>query len=199
MNDPYKVLGVSPNASNDEVKRAYRELVKKYHPDNYVNNPLADLAEEKMKEINEAYDAIMKGRAGGNGNSSGGSSYSGGSYSHGGGAGSRYQNIRRAIAEGNLALAESLLASAAARDAEWNFLMGTVMYQKGWYDNARTYFTRAYSMEPNNPEYAEAMSRKRYGQSGGAYNGMNGACLSPCDCCTMLMCADCMCPSELCC
>ena len=62
--DPYKVLGISPNASDDEVKKAYRELARKYHPDNYVNNPLADLAQEKMKEINEAYDQITKQRYG---------------------------------------------------------------------------------------------------------------------------------------
>ena len=50
--DPYKVLGVTPQTSDDDVKRAYRELARKYHPDNYVNNPLADLAEARMKEIN---------------------------------------------------------------------------------------------------------------------------------------------------
>ena len=65
MNDPYSVLGVDSNASDEEIKRAYRELARKYHPDNYQNNPLADLAEEKMKEINEAYDAINKMRSGG--------------------------------------------------------------------------------------------------------------------------------------
>ena len=65
MKDPYSVLGVSQSASDDEIKRAYRELARKYHPDNYQNNPLADLAEEKMKEINEAYDTITKQRAGG--------------------------------------------------------------------------------------------------------------------------------------
>ena len=63
MRDPYSVLGVRQNASDDEVKKAYRELARKYHPDNYQNNPLADLAEEKMKEINEAYDTITKGRS----------------------------------------------------------------------------------------------------------------------------------------
>ena len=60
--DPYKVLGVTPQTSDDDIKRAYRELARKYHPDNYVNNPLADLAEARMKEINEAYDMIMNER-----------------------------------------------------------------------------------------------------------------------------------------
>ena len=59
MNDPYSVLGVKPDASDQEIKKAYRELARKYHPDNYVDNPLADLAEEKMKEVNEAYEAIQ--------------------------------------------------------------------------------------------------------------------------------------------
>ena len=65
MNDPYVTLGVARTATDEEVKKAYRELARKYHPDNYVNNPLADLAQEKMKEINEAYDAIEKERASG--------------------------------------------------------------------------------------------------------------------------------------
>ena len=65
MTDPYKVLGVSPNATDDEVKDAYRRLARKYHPDNYVNNPLSDLATEKMKEINEAYDEIQRQRKSG--------------------------------------------------------------------------------------------------------------------------------------
>ena len=62
MTDPYQVLGVSPNASDEQIKNAYRELARKYHPDNYANNPLADLAQEKMKEINEAYDQIQRQR-----------------------------------------------------------------------------------------------------------------------------------------
>ena len=67
MTNPYEVLGVSPSASDEEIKKAYRALAKKYHPDNYANSPLADVAEQKMKEVNEAYDMInqmrQKGRA----------------------------------------------------------------------------------------------------------------------------------------
>ena len=60
VNNPYDVLGVPRTATNDEIKKAYRQLCKKYHPDSYVNNPLADLAEEKFKEVQTAYDQIMK-------------------------------------------------------------------------------------------------------------------------------------------
>ena len=62
MNDPYQILNIPPTATDEEVKRAYRDLARKYHPDNYHDNPLADLAQEKMKEINEAYDQIQKQR-----------------------------------------------------------------------------------------------------------------------------------------
>jgi DnaJ-class molecular chaperone len=69
MTDPYKVLGISPNATNEEVKKAYKELALKYHPDKNPG-PMADYAESKMKEINEAYDEILRQRAGGAKNSS---------------------------------------------------------------------------------------------------------------------------------
>ena len=63
MRDPYQVLGVPSTATDEEVKKAYRNLAKKYHPDNYHDDPLADLAQEKMKEINEAYEEIQNQQA----------------------------------------------------------------------------------------------------------------------------------------
>ena len=136
MRDPYEVLGVSPDAGDDEVKRAYRDLARKYHPDNYQNNPLADLAEEKMKEINEAYDAITRGRTVGSG---GGYAQS---YSYGGGASYQQQRqsggagvfiqARQAISRNDLEGAERLLHSAPSRSGEWYFLMGSIAYRRGW-------------------------------------------------------------------
>ena len=64
MTDPYEVLNIPSTATDEEVKKAYRDLARKYHPDNYHDNPLADLAQEKMKEINAAYDAIQRERGG---------------------------------------------------------------------------------------------------------------------------------------
>ena len=144
MRDPYEVLGVSPNASDDEVKRAYRELARKYHPDNYQNNPLADLAEEKMKEVNEAYDAITKARSGG-GSTGGG--YQGGysqsygyqgQYSGGGSSSSAsFAQVRQYINMGNLDGAEQLLRGISSKNGEWYFLMGSIAYRRGWLDEAR--------------------------------------------------------------
>ncbi len=196
MNDPYSVLGVSPSASDDEIKKAYRDLARKYHPDNYQDNPLADLAQEKMKAINEAYDTITRARAGG-------ASHSGQSYSQSYGqqsyadqstsSSATYNQIRQAINAGNLTLAEQLLASIPTRDAEWYFLNGAVAYRKGWMDEAQRNYQTAASMAPGNPEYRQAMQMIRYNGSGvyrtgGYQNGCDG-----CDICTALMCLNCLC------
>lgn len=197
MRDPYEVLGVSPDASDDDVKRAYRVLARKYHPDNYQNNPLADLAEEKMKEINEAYDAITKGRAGGQG-----SGYAQ-SYSYGGGTSSSQQQrqnagagvfaqARQAINRNDLDGAEQLLQGAPSRNGEWYFLMGSIAYRRGWLDEARQNYQIAVQMEPNNMEYRQALGMMRQGGYGYQPN-MAGANCDTMDCCTALMCMNCMC------
>ncbi len=193
MNDPYKVLGVNPDASDDDVKKAYRNLAKKYHPDNYVDNPLADLAQEKMKEINEAYDTITKMRAGGSSSYSSGNSSS---YTDSGSSGSLYGRIRNCINAGNLAQAEQLLNSVSSRDAEWNFLTGSLYYKRGYLDEARTYFQRAVNMNPQNGEYQQALAMAS--SYGTPYRSTGyGAPANPgtdmCDMCTAMMCMNMMC------
>ena len=188
--DPYKLLGVTPQTSDDDVKRAYRELARKYHPDNYVNNPLADLAEQRMKEINEAYDQIMNERSGRGSakSSSGGGAYQQYSY---GQAYNRQQSpqfsqIRAAITQGNLNLAEEMLQRSSQRNAEWYFLMGTVYYRKGWYDEASRCYQQACAMEPNNAEYRSALNMVNMSGTYGGYRPMQHSDL--CDCCANLMC-----------
>ena len=141
MSDPYKVLGVPESASDDEVKRAYRELARKYHPDNYQNNPLADLAEEKMKQINAAYEEINKRRA--NGYATSASRQASSYYEPGYSGADALQQIRRQIQLGNLTEAEALLNRYPDHNAEWYFLRGSIRYQRGWMDDARSDYQRA--------------------------------------------------------
>ncbi len=159
MRDPYQVLGVPSTATDEEVKKAYRDLARKYHPDNYHDNPLADLAQERMKEINEAYEAVQSqrkaARAGGYSGGYGG--YQAGYQSGYQSGGSRYQRIRMAISQGNLNLAEELLNAMTDHDAEWSFLKGAICYRRGWLDEARRYYQNAVNMDPDNQEYQRAL------------------------------------------
>ena len=191
MNDPYAVLGVSKNASDDEIKNAYRELARKYHPDNYSDNPLADLAGEKMKEINDAYDAIMAQRR----NRKSSKSNFEGYYS----ANSSFPEIRSLINQGRYEQAQELLdgVPVQSRNAEWYFLNGTTLYRRGWFDQAYTSFATASRMDPQNTEYRDALNNAK-NQAGQRYNpyrstyGSSGDC-SACDVCQGLICADCCC------
>lgn len=188
--NPYEVLGVSQNASEAEIKSAYRELAKKYHPDNYQDSPLADLAEEKMKEVNEAYEEIMQAKKNGAGASGSGYNYS---------ASSEYANVRSLIQQNRLDEAERILDGVTGdHSAEWYFLRGMCYYRRGWAQQAVQHFQRACTMEPNNMEYRQAlnnMSRQQsYGYGGYNTTGMNQSSqCGVCDVCAGLMCMDCLC------
>ena len=188
MRDPYEVLGVPRSATKDQIKAKYRELAKKYHPDNYAGSPLAETANEKMQEINEAYDAIMSGNAG--------SSYSSrSSY----GAYNDYSQVHELMRRGALDSAEQILESMPqnVRDAQWYYLKGQINHQRGWTDQAFTYFATAYNMEPTNPEYRHAyenLSRQRSGgfRTSSRHNSSSSDC-DTCSICQGLLCADCCC------
>ncbi len=184
MRDPYEVLGVAPDAGEDEVKKAYRELAKKYHPDNYANSEFSDIANEKMKEINEAYDEILRRRAGGGTSSSSSSQQSG-----------QLSRIRQLIAAGRLGEADVLLDGEPNRSAEWHYLKGLVNMYRRNYNDAANYFSRAYQMDPTNTEYATMYNRFRGAQQNYGHFGPTGQYreCNTCDICNTLICADCLC------
>ncbi|MBQ9747252.1 MAG: J domain-containing protein [Clostridia bacterium] len=192
--DPYKVLGVDPAATDEEIKKVYRELVRKYHPDNYANTPLADLANEKMQEINAAYDEIQQLRKAeaqrASYDTTGNSSYGG--YQQYTGS-SDFADIRACISVRNFAEADIRLNAvhAADRNAEWFYLKGVVFRAKGWYFEASKYFDNAYRMEPSNMEYRNAAeSIRNYTSSVNQGRSTDDAI---CNLCSTLICADCCC------
>ncbi len=175
MNDPYGVLGISQNASDEDVKTAYKSLVMQY-----MNS------ERKLAELNAAYDAIMNLRRGSTG-------------------GDNFHEVRVLINQGNYAKAEELLINQDSSRAEWNFLMGTICYAKGWLNDSYRYFKTAAETEPGNAEYNSALKRMDMNKNGymnGGNPGYNtsdrnspacgGGC-STCDFCQGLICMDCCC------
>ena len=203
--NPYEVLGVPENATDEQIKNAYKELVKKYHPDRYQDNPLADLAEDKLAEINEAYDTIMRLRSGsgqsgyGYGNTSNYSYGNSDGYNDSGSYGTAdYQQVRRSIDAGNLGAAEQILNQTADRSAEWYFLNGVIASRKGWYDEAASNLQAAVNMEPSNFEYRQHLNslvgRGQQFQNNAMNRGYNRS--NDDLCCQALqcyICADCCC------
>ena len=187
MRDPYEVLGVSKGATQDEIKAAYRKLAKQYHPDRYVGNPLADLAAEKFKEINEAYEALS-------GNGAYSSANASGSTGTTGGAGA-FAQVRNLINFNQLNEAEQILDSSSNRTAEWFYLKGMIFIRRGWHDQGMNFLRQAVNMDPANAEYRRTLNTLegqsfQYRNIGG---NMTADTNSMCNCCSNLICLDCCC------
>ena len=203
MKDPYSILGVSPGATDEEVKNAYRNLARRYHPDNYDdNNPLKELAKEKMQEINAAYDEIQRDRTSGNSSSSSsGSGYNYG-YTRGNSSSGIYTTIRQKINERKYREAEELLVSVSEYDrtADWHFLNSVCLMQRGKTADAMRELELACTMDPSNQEYQKAKEMFNtagsrygstyYGEGGRRYRSSSD---EACDCCMNLICLDCLC------
>lgn len=190
MTDPYRVLGVSPTADMDEIKKAYRKLSRTYHPDANINNPNKEQAEEKFKEIQEAYNQIVKERERGTTGGYGQNGYGQGGYNgyggqsaqdpfgFGGFGGYRQQQsadyedgpieLRAAanyIRNGMYQEAMNVLHNIQERPARWYYLRAQANYGIGNQVNALEDAQRAVQMEPGNLQYQQFLSQL---QNGGA-------------------------------
>lgn len=173
MMDPYQVLGISPGASDDEIKKAYRALSRKYHPDANINNPNKAQAEEKFKEVQQAYDQIMREKQ------------SGGSYGYNtssGNAGGYYYNGNRSSYRSD---SDSIQMQAAAnyianrcyaqalhvlngiqpseRNARWYYYSAIANQGTGNNIIAKQHAAKAVEMEPSNSEYRQFQQHLEYG------------------------------------
>lgn len=188
MRNPYEILELKEGSSLEDIKQAYRRLARKYHPDQYDNNPLKDLAEDKMRELNEAYEQLTK-------NDYTSSNYNNSSSSYNTSSNGAFNDIRMNIQRGNYAYAEQQLNNINNHNAEWNFLMGVININKGWYDAAYNYLNNACRLDPFNKEYADTFK---------SINRRNSSYRDPyrrsyrnddqcCDLCCKLWCLDTMC------
>jgi len=223
MRDPYSVLGVSPTATDDEIKKAYRALAKKYHPD--VNNGSPE-AEKRMKEVNEAYSAVMKmrregstasseggfggyGGYGGYGSCGGYGGFSGAGY--GEGQSDPYENnthmqaARNYIRSGHYHEALNLLEGMQERGAEWYYLSGEANLGLGNRIAALNYARQAVAMNPNSFEYRALLNRvegnTHFYQTGGQTGGFSmptTMCSNPIlTCCLANMLCNCCCGGRM--
>lgn len=212
--NPYDVLGVSPSASDEEVKRVYRDLTRKYHPDANVNNPLADLAEEKFKEVQEAYDIIMREREQGAGGYHYGYGSGGGyqqnqsygwnqSYGNGQYSGSRQDDQMQTVCDYLNARryreALDLLSRIPNRTSYWYYFSAAANAGIGNNVLARDHAGQAVNMEPNNPQFRQLLNQlewngQRYQNSpySGGYGAGGNSCSTGNLCCDLWI-ADSLC------
>lgn len=180
IDDPYKVLGVSRDASDEEIKRAYRTLAKKYHPD---RNPGDEEAARKMQQINAAYERIKDPQTGSASGSYGG--YNGyGGYGYGGygsrqNTGDQYQNAAyQYIRFRRYQEALNILSGVTAKNARWYYLSALANDGLGNQVTALEHIKRAVSMEPDNYEYLRTLDRienggTAYRQQAGTFHTFN--------------------------
>lgn len=207
MRDPYQVLGVSRDAADEEIKKAYKRLSRKYHPDANINNPNKDQAEEKFKEIQQAYQQIMKERTEGYSGSAYGPGSSRGGY--GGGFEDFFGGYRQSaqssqseedvhlqaaanyIRNGYYQEAVNVLRGMSERSARWYYYSAQADSGLGNNVAAMDAARRAVEMEPNNVEYRNLLNMLQNGGSWyQAQRSSYGSPLEGGDLCTKLCCAN---------
>jgi len=197
IDDPYKVLGLSPDASDEEIKQAYRRLAKKYHPD---LNPGDPVAAKKMQQVNAAYEQIKNpekaqpnpGSSGGYGGY-GGYGYDpfGGAYQQSSQSGDSYQQAAyQYIRFGRYREALNTLNSSTERNARWYYLSALANDGLGNQVTALEHIRRAVSMDPSNPVYLQTLEQIEHG--GAAYRrqagGFRGFTMAGSPCASLCLC-----------
>ncbi|MDD6571416.1 MAG: DnaJ domain-containing protein [Thermoflexaceae bacterium] len=174
MKNPYEVLGVSPDASDEEIKKAYRKLSRMYHPDANINNPNKEQAEEKFKEVQQAYDAIMNQNVGTDYGFN--SSYGGNSSGYDSQEASYYVAAANFIRNRRYAEALRVLDGIKLRDGRWYYLSAIAMAGTGNMATALEHARTATEMEPDNMEYrqlyAQLSNTGEWYTSRGSFYGM---------------------------
>ena len=214
MRNPYDILGVPVGSSEEEVKKAYRRLSRIYHPDANVNNPNKAQAEEKFKEIQQAYQQIIKEKE--QGSYSGESAYGYGGFGGFGGFGQRrttsdysetdvkMQAVRNFIGSQHFAEAIRLLSEIQERGAQWYYYSAIANSGQGNNVRARQHASMASQMEPDNLQYRQLAAQlenngmwyRSVGENYGSPLNVSG------DWCTRLCLANllcnCFCPGRVC-
>ena len=190
IEDPYKILGVSPDASDEEIKRAYRALAKKYHPD---RNPGDAEAARKMQEVNAAYEQIknpQKQQPNYGGYSYGGYDPFGGQYQQPNQEDQYFQGVRQYIRFGKFQEALNMLNNMESRSARWYYYSALAHNGLGNQVTALEHIRKAVSMDPDNLRYQQVLSQIEYGgtsyrQTAGNFRGFQmhaDPCSSLCFC-----------------
>ena len=199
MGNPYNVLGISPGATDEEIKKAYRTLSRKYHPDANVNNPNREQAEERFKEIQQAYNQIMQEKQ------QGGSGFNGYGSARYGGCSSQTQDSPQMQAAANYLAnrcyqeAMNVLNNISDHSARWYYFCAVAHAGLGNNVTARECAEQAVRLEPSNIEYRQLMQQLNYGGTGYSsmgedygrpYDSFNRFCMSMV---LMNMCCTCCC------
>lgn len=145
MASAYEILGVQKNASESEIRSAYRELARRWHPDRFAEGPERMWAEQKMTDINIAYHEALEVCASS-------VSLSGGTDSES----EQFSDVRELLEIGQVGAARQALMRIATRNAEWNYLFGAVLLRLGEYEKAVLYFGVAAHQKPHNQQYRTA-------------------------------------------
>ena len=199
ITDPYKILGIDPNASDEEVKKAYRRLSRKYHPDANIGAPNSEQIEETFKQIQQAYRQIMDERKKQGAYGSGGSFYDradsfgrDGRYTYSGQYSGedaiKMQAAANYIQNRHFSEALNVLSAVGSKTAQWYYFSAVANAGMGNNINAQNLAEQAVALEPDNAEYRQFLQQLRFG--GTWYRSMGDAygrpadgsnfCLNPC-------------------